>query len=300
MCSQSARQATDPPTLDVIKTARAVRTYRKRLNGSVALVPTMGALHEGHLDHIRRCREVADHVMVSVFVNPTQFDAGEDFQKYPRSLDTDIQKCRDVGASAVFAPEPQEMYPPDTPQAQVNVPAIADELEGPSRPGHFQGVCLVVTKLLNLFQPDVVSFGYKDYQQMRLIEALVKGLLMPVRVLRVPTMRESDGLAMSSRNQRLNAQERKHALGLSKALRQAKHLIESDGETDPEAVQQAMQDVMRAHRVDVDYAQVRHPLTLKPLSCIEPELTQGVVALVAGRVGSVRLIDNMVMGKPVE
>ncbi len=272
------------------------RAHRRGLTGSVALIPTMGALHEGHLQHIRVCRKLADHVLVSIFVNPTQFNDREDFKKYPRLLKADIRKCADAGADAVFTPEADALYPPTQPPVEVNIPTLTGCLEGIDRPGHFQGVCRVVLKLLNIIQPDIVSFGRKDYQQLCVIQAVVDDLMMPVRIARVPTVREPDGLAMSSRNARLEPALRQRAAGLFKALNAAKQMIEQDGETDPEVVEQAMQAVMRSHHIEVGYAVVRHPQTLGELACIEPTLTGGVIALVAGQLGQVRLIDNMLLG----
>ncbi len=274
----------------------AARTYRAGLEGTVALIPTMGALHDGHLEHIRVCRGLADHVLVSIFVNPTQFTQGEDYQRYPRSLEVDIRKCAEAGATGVFTPNAEELYPPGQLDIEIDSPALTGGLEGRDRPGHFQGVCRVVVKLLNILQPDIVSFGRKDYQQLRVVQAVVADLMMPVRVIEVPTVREADGLAMSSRNVRLDAEQRRRGLGLYKALMAAKRLVEQDGETDPKAVEQAMCAVLQSHQVEIGYAAVRHPQTLSELECVEPALTGGVVALVAGDVGAVRLIDNMLLG----
>lgn len=280
----------------VLQNTEALRVYREGQSGTVALIPTMGALHEGHLQHIRHCRTLADHVIVSIFVNPTQFNESDDYRAYPRTMDVDIRACAEAGAHAVFTPDIDGMYPPDIVEAEIDVPAISDILEGADRPGHFRGVCRVVVKLLNLVRPDMVSFGRKDYQQLSVIKAVVADLMIPVRVIEVPTVRETDGLAMSSRNQRLDGEERQRALGLFKALCAGKRLVEEDGESDPEAVEQVMRSVMESHQVSVGYAVVRHPKTLGELSCIEPGLTGGVIALVAGQVGQVRLIDNMLLG----
>jgi len=273
-----------------------MRAHRHSLTGKVALVPTMGALHEGHLQHLRLCRQHAEHVVVSIFVNPTQFNDPDDFQKYPRALDIDIHRCADAGADVIFAPAPEALYPPSLPPAEVDAPTLTRDLEGRDRPGHFQGVCRVVVKLLNVVQPDIVSFGRKDYQQLCVIQAVIDDLLMPTRVLRVPTVREPDGLAMSSRNALLDEASRQRAAGMFKALSAGKQLVEQDGESDPQAVEQAMRSVMRSHHIEVDYAAVRHPQTLGGLECIEPALTGGVIALIAGRLGQVRLIDNMLLG----
>lgn len=291
--AQATEQTSD---LTVLKDVEAARSYRHGLTGKVALVPTMGALHEGHLQHIRVCRQKAEHVVVSVFVNPTQFNEAEDFKKYPRELETDIQRCAEAGASAVFAPDVEGLYPPTVPGAEIDVPALTTVLEGRDRPGHFKGVCRVVVKLLNIVQPDYVSFGRKDYQQLRVVQAVVDDLMPPVKVIEVATLREPDGLAMSSRNKRLSDEQRRRAVGLFKALSAAKQLVEQDGETDPEAVEQAMRTVLEANQIEVSYATVRHRQTLGELSCIEPALTGGVIALIAGHLGDIRLIDNMLLG----
>lgn len=274
-----------------------VRAFRKASPGRLALVPTMGALHAGHLAHVAQLREVADRVVVSIFVNPMQFGPGEDFARYPRPVEDDMRLCRDAGAHCVFLPSDEVMYPPDIPDVTLDVPNLSGVLEGASRPGHFAGVCRVVAKLLNIVQPDVVSLGQKDYQQLRVVEAMIKDLLLPVQILEVPTLREPDGLAMSSRNRYLSDEQRRHALGLFKALQQARTLIEEDGETDPAAVESAMTEIIAAHQLTLDYAVVRHPTTLTPLDALDPTLTGGVVALVAARIDSVRLIDNLLLGR---
>jgi len=280
----------------VLAGVKEARAYRAGLSGSVALVPTMGALHDGHMEHLRLVRGMADHVLVSIFVNPTQFNQSDDYQQYPRSPEMDIRKCTAAGAAGVFTPGVDELYPPAQPLVRIDTPALSGDLEGRDRPGHFQGVCRVVVKLLNILQPDLVTFGRKDYQQLRVVQAVVRDMMMPVKVVEVPTVREADGLAMSSRNARLDAQQRQRALGLYKALNAAKNLVEEEGETDPKAVERAMEAVLRSHQVELGYTAVRHPQTLGKLSCIEPALTGGVIALVAGRVGPVRLIDNMLLG----
>lgn len=298
MPAKDLAQAVSDTAPAVLTSVADARGYRGELKGKVALVPTMGALHEGHLQHIRACREHADHVVVSVFVNPTQFNEKQDYQKYPRTLEVDIRHCARAGADAVFAPGADELYPPAQTPVEISVPSMAGALEGRDRPGHFQGVCRVVVKLLNILRPDTVSFGRKDYQQLRIVSSVVSDLMIPVRILEVATVRESDGLAMSSRNLRLTPEQRQRAPGLFKALSAAKQMVEQDGETDPHAVEQAMRAVLRAHQVEVGYTAVRHPQTLGELECIEPALTGGVIALVAGHVGEVRLIDNMLLGVP--
>lgn len=285
-------------TMWVAQTVQEIHQRRRTLAGRVALVPTMGALHAGHVALMQQARRLADHLLVSIFVNPTQFGPREDFSRYPRPLEQDLAACRDAGVDGVFHPSVQEMYPPGVPASSLNVPSIAAELEGALRPGHFEGVCRVVLKLFNLTQPALACFGQKDFQQLRVVQAMVADLNVPVDVVACPTVRESDGLALSSRNVYLSADDRKHAIGLSRALEEARLLIERSAETDPLAVSAAMLQTMKAYHIEPDYAEVRHPVTLAKLDCIEPRLTGGVVALVAGRLGPVRLIDNALMAIP--
>jgi pantoate--beta-alanine ligase len=281
----------------IAKTIHDARQRRRSLTGRVALVPTMGALHRGHVSLMEAARKLADHVLVSIFVNPTQFGPTEDFAKYPRPIEADLAACQGAGVEMVFRPDVAEMYPSDRLVCDVNIPALATILEGEIRPMHFAGVCRVVTKLFNVLQPDVACFGQKDYQQVRVIQAVVDDLNMPVTIAELATVRESDGLAMSSRNVYLDPEQRRHAVGLYKALQEARMLIEDDGETDAGTVESAMRQTLAAHHVSPDYAVIRHPQTLATLDSINPALTGGVVALVAGRLGGVRLIDNMVVGR---
>ncbi|MEM9881890.1 MAG: pantoate--beta-alanine ligase [Planctomycetota bacterium] len=276
--------------MHVCETVDELRAARAELRGRVALIPTMGALHAGHLAHFGAARKVCDAVAVSIFVNPTQFGPGEDFRRYPRPTDVDLAKCETAGADLVFVPQDAAVYPPGVPLVSVDVPTLTDTLEGAQRPGHFAGVCRVMLKLLNLFRPDAVTFGQKDYQQLCVVRAMVADLMLDVEIIEVPTMREDGQLAMSSRNAYLDDTARRDALGLSKALRQALRAV-SDGETDPEAVEAMMRSAMTAHRVAVDYAAVRRRRTLAEVDTIVPG---EAVALVAGRVGepAVRLIDN--------
>ncbi len=269
---------------------------REALSGGkrTALVPTMGALHAGHVSLIHRAKQLADRVAVSIFVNPTQFGPNEDFDRYPRPIEKDLQLCREAGADLVFSPTPDVIYPADELELSIDVPALTNVLEGAHRPGHFVGVCRVVAKLLNIIRPDVACFGMKDFQQLAVIQAMVRGLAMPVEIEPCPTVREPNGLAMSSRNVYLTPEQRPAALSLSKALREAHRLV-AEGECDPKVIERAMEQEMAAHRVLVNYAVVRNARTLQPLDIINPKLAP-VVCLLAGRVGSVRLIDNAVLG----
>jgi len=277
--------------MQTISTLTDLHAARDAMTGVVALVPTMGALHAGHAALIERARAIGRHVVVSIFVNPTQFGPHEDFDKYPRPLADDLALCEKLGVNLAFTPAASEIYPPmDTP-AQLTVPALARDLEAAQRPGHFDGVCRVCCKLFNLVRPHVAVFGRKDYQQLTIIRAMVADLNLPPRIEAVPTVREDDGLALSSRNRYLDAEQRKRAIGLYKSLQQAKAMIDA-GETDPAHVERAMHAVMRSHQLQVDYAVVRHPHTLQPIDCVEPAVSGGVVALVAARLGATRLIDN--------
>ncbi len=278
--------------MDVVRTITATRVAVSRL-AAVAFVPTMGALHEGHLSLIRRAKELADHVVVSIFVNPTQFNDPADLKKYPRPLEDDLAKCREEEVALVFNPTPEEIYPPTEIPVRIDVPSLANGLEGADRPGHFEGVCRVCMKLFNIVQPNVSCFGMKDYQQLKVIEAMVAAACLPMSVERCETVRDPDGLALSSRNVRLSPEDRKHALGLSKALSEAERLI-ADGESDPQVIERAMTQVIEAHHGKVGYAVARNARSLAPLDIINPQ-TESVVCLVAAEVGEVRLIDNRVI-----
>ena len=274
------------------------RVLRRQLAGSVAFVPTMGALHDGHASLMRFAKGRADHVIVSIFVNPTQFGPNEDFAKYPRQLSEDLALCEKTGVAGVFTPTVADMYPPGIPACHVDVPQVAADLEGKIRPGHFPGVCRVVAKLFNIVQPDLACFGQKDYQQWKVIQALAADLLLPLQIVGCPTRRESDGLAMSSRNVYLTPEARTRATALYQALTQARHLIETLGETNPATVEAAMRQILEAHQFTIDYAVVRHPQTLAPLDILNPRTTRGLVALIAARTAGVRLIDNLIIGAP--
>ncbi|MBI1335687.1 MAG: pantoate--beta-alanine ligase [Phycisphaera sp.] len=281
----------------VTKTVEAVRRARGALRGRVALVPTMGALHAGHVALIEHGGRIADHVIVSVFVNPTQFGPNEDFTRYPRPFARDVEMAREAGAVGVFAPDVEEVYPPGDVACDVSVPALAGDLEGAQRPGHFAGVCRVVAKLLHMVSPDVACFGQKDYQQLRIVEAMARDLAMPYAIEAVPTVREPDGLALSSRNAYLSPEDRAHAVGLYRALCEARRMVENPNvaEADPRVVEAAMRQFIASYHLVVDYAELRHAKTLAKLETIDPAHTPEVVALVAARCGPVRLLDNTVL-----
>lgn len=265
---------------------------RIRMEGrAVGLVPTMGALHEGHLSLIRQAKRDCDVVAVSVFVNPTQFGPHDDYLRYPRTLERDIALADNAGADVLFAPEPAEMYP-DGFQTTVQPGPIADVLEGPLRPGHFAGAATIVAKMLNIVQPERAYFGRKDYQQLRVVERMVRDLDTPTQIVGCPTVREPDGLAMSSRNAYLCAEERRAATVLYLSLEAAWRSAEGSL-VDPDAARGAMRRVLSAEPLAaVQYAEVANPETLQPLTAPAPR----AIALLAVFIGRTRLIDNMELG----
>jgi pantoate--beta-alanine ligase len=266
---------------------RAVREDQK----SVGFVPTMGALHEGHLSLIRRARGDCDVVVVSIFVNPTQFGPNEDFARYPRDLSRDSRLTQEAGVDALFYPEVDEMYPPGF-QTFVEAPQIARRWEGERRPGHFRGVATVCVKLFQIVQPDRVYFGMKDYQQLKVVERVVADLNIPVTVVPCPTIREPDGLAMSSRNVYLDAASRNSSLTIYRALKKVEELYER-GEQSVSVLEKTMQGVLRSDpAIQIDYAVIVDSETLEPIEILE----NNGVALIAVRIGNTRLIDNLVLG----
>lgn len=282
--------------MQVVTTIQAYRKLRAAMRGRgarVGFVPTMGALHEGHISLVRRAKESADEVVVSIFVNPTQFAPHEDLAKYPRPIERDLRMCEEAGVTVVFNPGVEEMYPPGRAEAMLDVPAISAILEGESRPQFFGGVCRVVGKLFNIVEPDVACFGKKDYQQWCVVKAMTRSMCWPIEIVGCETMRESDGLAMSSRNVYLDSEQRQRALGLSRALHEAKRLIEAGGR-DAAAIEDAMTRVLAEHRLRIDYAAVRRR-DLQP-GAGDVDFEKGVVCLIAAWCDQVRLIDNREMG----
>jgi len=272
--------------MDVIHTIEALQA-RLRAAGPVAFVPTMGNLHAGHLALVRTAREHGDCVVVSIFVNPLQFGPTEDFQTYPRTLDADCAQLEQAGADVVFAPSVAEMYP--TPQQiEIVPPPIASELCGAFRPGHFQGVTTVVAKLFNIVQPAVALFGKKDYQQLFVIRAMVRELNFPLRVIGAETLRAEDGLALSSRNGYLSAQDREGAPGLYRTLCNIADQLKA-GARDFVALEGTARQALESNGWRVDYVSVRDPSTLLPPA---GEVKQ-LVVLGAAWLGTTRLIDNI-------
>jgi pantoate--beta-alanine ligase len=278
-------------TLRTVAELRAELTPHRRAGRSVGLVPTMGALHDGHLSLIATARASCDVVVVSLFVNPTQFEDASDLGAYPRDEDRDARLAQDAGADVLFAPPNGEVYPQGF-STTVRVAQITSRLEGASRgEEHFAGVATVVTKLLNMVQPDVAFFGQKDAQQIAVIRRLVRDLDMPVRIEVGATVREPDGLALSSRNARLRNGERERALALPRALRAARAAV-ARGERDPAAVAADARAAMQEHGVEPEYLELVTPDTFVPVRHIDGE---PVLVAVAARVGAVRLIDNALL-----
>lgn len=291
--------------MDVIHTVDEMQAHADavRAEGDVlALVPTLGALHEGHLALVRRALEVADHVTVSVFVNPTQFGPDEDYDEYPRDLEGDQEKLEALDVDTMFAPSVDEMYPYANdqalpgPLAWVSVDRLDEHLCGAYREGHFRGVTTVVTKLFHACKPDVAVFGKKDAQQYVILQRLVEVLLFDVDIVGVPTVREPDGLATSSRNEYLDAEEREQAPVLFEAVTAAEEAIEK-GEQEAEAVVRSMENKLAAaSNGEVEYAEVVDAHTLQPTDYLAPG--QEVLAAVAVYFGDTRLIDNTFVEVP--
>ena len=295
--------------LEVISTASDSTGWTKHRIATgrrIAFVPTMGALHEGHLALVRRAQSLADDVVVSIFVNPTQFGPSEDFGRYPRTLQQDIELLKPEGVAMVFAPSPQEMYG-ERISTSISPPAVAQQLEGLFRPGHFGGVCTVVLKLFQIVPAHVAVFGQKDFQQVRVIQDMVDDLNLDITIDVLATVRETDGLAMSSRNRYLSPRDRKRALGLSAALNRVNDLY-CNGQCDAAALEHEMRQVLEQTPVDsIDYAAIVDPVTLLSLQSLLPPAYRATgeksqldqkpvaVALIAAHVSGTRLIDNRLL-----
>ncbi|MBF0262910.1 MAG: pantoate--beta-alanine ligase [Magnetococcales bacterium] len=283
--------------MEILTDAQALSRWsraRRASGGGIGFVPTMGALHAGHIALIHAARQQCAHVVASIFVNPTQFGPNEDFARYPRTLEADQAMLTAAGCDALYLPEVREIYPEGF-QTRIQLPEISAELCGAVRPGHFDGVALVVTILLNRVQPDVAFFGLKDYQQFLLIGRLVTDLALPLKVVGVPTVREADGLAMSSRNRYLNPEERQRAGALYRALLTAREARRA-GEGSPEMLEGVAREVLHAAGIErVEYVAVRAARTLLKVATVTDR--EDPVMLLAVRLGSARLIDNMVLSR---
>ncbi len=262
-----------------------------RIQGStIGFVPTMGALHEGHLSLVRRAHSAARLVVASIFVNPLQFGAGEDFSQYPRTLEADCARLEAEGVEIVFAPSTEQMYPAGA-TTVVYVEGLSEKLDGRSRPGHFRGVSTVVAKLFHIVQPDCAVFGQKDAAQVAVLRRMVHDLNMDVELIVAPIVREADGLALSSRNVYLTAEQRRQALVLHRALQQVEACANS-GQSSAEKLRSAALAVLATEpAAKLDYFEIVHPDTLDPLG----DVAQGALAAVAASFGSTRLIDNLLL-----
>lgn len=261
--------------------------HLRREGKRIGVVPTMGALHEGHLSLVRQAKQACDVSVATIFVNPSQFGPNEDFQRYPRTLESDLQSLDSVGCDFVFTPSMEAIYPEGY-STYIEPPRVAERWEGAYRPGHFRGVATIVLKLFMLVPAQVAYFGRKDYQQVAVISAMVRDLGVPIRIEACETVRDPDGLAMSSRNRYLSESERKRALSLSQALHRAQMLLDAGRHTVAE-LENAMRDVLLSAPVDsIDYAVVVDPESLEPLESVQRD----AVAIIAVRIGTTRLIDN--------
>lgn len=273
--------------MHIFHTITELRSWRKQVK-RVALVPTMGNLHAGHLALVRTAKAHADAVVVSIFVNRIQFGVGEDFELYPRTLAEDVEKLTEAGADVVFAPSETELYPNGTQQYFVEPPAIQNELCGRSRPGHFRGVATIVTKLFNIVQPDVACFGKKDYQQLAVIKGMVQDLNMDIDIIPVEIERADSGLALSSRNGYLTIEQREQAAELSAQLRTVAEAIRR-GNRQFAALENSAATYLQQHGWQVDYIEVRHAQTLTKAQISDKNL----VIVAAAILGTTRLIDNL-------
>tara|TARA_A200000159_G_scaffold164248_1_gene193166 strand:- start:4602 stop:5459 length:858 start_codon:yes stop_codon:yes gene_type:complete len=275
--------------IESLNTLRELRQSWRSAGRTVAFVPTMGNLHDGHLDLVKQAKNLADKVVVSIFVNPMQFGANEDLDAYPRTLDADRSKLEAEGVDALFFPAVDDVYPRGlSEQTFVEVPGISDLLCGASRPGHFRGVATIVCKLFNMVQPDVACFGEKDFQQLQVIRTMVEDLSMPITIVGVPTRRQEDGLAMSSRNGYLSAQQRTTATQIYAAMEQMRAAICARQDSYADIERKASQSLMAAG-LKPEYVTIRNATSLQPA---EPDDYQ-LVILMAAFMGTTRLIDNM-------
>lgn len=276
--------------LRTVAEVRAVVSAARAAGGRIGFVPTMGGLHAGHAALIRRARAECDCVVVSIFVNPAQFGPREDYTKYPRNLDADCALCEREGADAVFVPEVEAIYPPGD-KTRVEVAGLTEGMCGAFRPGHFRGVTTVCARLFNIVEPDAAYFGEKDYQQLKVVERMVRDLQMPLTIIPCPTVRDADGLALSSRNTYLSPDDRQAASTLWRALQAAQAAVSAD-ERECAAILQVVRGVFeREPKARLQYAELRNPETLQTVERVDAPTLLALAAFV----GEVRLIDNLVL-----
>jgi pantoate--beta-alanine ligase len=282
--------------MEVAETIKSVRSLVKtaRSGGKkIGLVPTMGALHIGHISLIEAAVKECDFVVVSIFVNPTQFSPAEDFEKYPRPLEADLKICRETGVDVVFNPTPEQIYPAEK-LTWVNVEKLTEPLCGCSRPGHFRGVTTVCAKLFNIVAPDIAYFGQKDAQQAIVIKRMVGDLNMPLEIVICPTVREPSGLAVSSRNQYLTEQQRKDAANIYISLQKCRQMIEAGVTKTSEIITEMCKILQQIPSIEIEYASIVDAETLRNIDRIADK----ILAAVAVRIGSARLIDNILVDAP--
>lgn len=265
---------------------------KNKLSGSkIAYVPTMGFLHQGHLSLMEEAKMNGDILVVSIFINPAQFNDPEDLKKYPIDRDGDLEKCRGMGVDIVFFPETKDIYPDGIPKLSIRIPHLMDVLCGASRPGHFEGILLVLSRLFHFVDPDVAIFGLKDYQQFTIVSEFVKDLAFPIEIIGMDTIREKDGLAMSSRNSRLSEKEREAANLVPRALRLGEKLIQ-EGERNVPYIREVLMDVLASSSMlKLDYLEFVNPRTLEP----ELGISGSVLIVTAVFAGNIRLIDNLLV-----
>jgi pantoate--beta-alanine ligase len=279
-------------TITTVREMRREASRRHTHGRRIGFVPTMGALHEGHLSLMKRAKEDCGAVVVSLFVNPAQFGPDEDYGRYPRDPEGDWKKCESVGVDVLFMPTEKEIYP-EGHKTIVEVTGLGDILEGHLRPGHFRGVATVVLKLFNIVRPDIAYFGQKDYQQTVILRRLARDLNLDMEVVMCPTVREPDGLAMSSRNVYLSPEERRAAALLYRALKQGEERVRQ-GDRSSQSVRKAIEEtVQQSPLVRLEYTEVRDTETLEPI----PSVADRAVLLIAARVGKTRLIDNLLVNQ---
>jgi pantoate--beta-alanine ligase len=277
--------------MQIFTTVAAAREHVRQSGARRVLVPTMGALHRGHVELIRIGRQAAGtegEVAVSIFVNPLQFAPGGDYEKYPRPAEADERICRDAGVDLIFRPSPEEMYASDR-SVFVEETTLSQTLCGKSRPGHFRGVCTVVTKLFNILAPDAAVFGQKDFQQLTIMRRMVRDLNLPIEIIGAPTVREPDGLACSSRNQYLTAAERQQAVVLHKALLNAQHHVAQRETSAGNVIARTRDTISAADLARIDYVELVNADNLQPIEKVEPNSLLAVAVFF----GNTRLIDNM-------
>jgi pantoate--beta-alanine ligase len=277
------------PTPIIIKTIAEMRKWRKKNQGTVGFIPTMGYLHDGHVSLMKLAREDNDHVVVSIFVNPKQFGPHEDFKTYPRDVKRDLELLKKVQVDVVFFPEVSEMYSKDF-ETIITVVNLSKKLEGAKRPGHFDGVATVVSKFFNIIQPERAYFGQKDAQQVIIIKKMVSDLQFPIKIIVGETLRESNGLALSSRNVFLNEKEKEESVVLSQSLSLAKELFKQ-GERNPEKIKDSIKQILNKTEGSVDYISIADPQTLEELKMI----SNNALVSLAVYYGKTRLIDNCML-----